>query len=141
MYAGLQEYFETLGWEVVTAQNAGLKGAKDKEIVDYVLGLGLDVFFQGLYKKPKDVIVGPQRNDPGWRGRFARENYRLIMKGTEEELVALGFSPRRARLIIKERPEREERWQKEILWSEFEDRFHVNDATWRIYRDLCHAAD
>jgi DNA primase small subunit len=108
-----------------------LDESQRKEIVDYVLGLGLDVFFQGLYKKPKDVIVGPQQNDPGWRGRFAREIYRLIMKGTEEELVDLGFSSRRARLIIKERPEREERWQKEILWSEFEDRFHVNDTTWR----------
>jgi len=35
MYAGLKEYFETLGWEVVTAQDAGLKAAKDKQIVDY----------------------------------------------------------------------------------------------------------
>jgi predicted nuclease of predicted toxin-antitoxin system len=35
MYAGLKEYFETLGWEVLTAQDAGLKGAKDKNIVDY----------------------------------------------------------------------------------------------------------
>jgi len=35
MYAGLKEYFETLGWEVTTAQEAGLKGAKDKDIVDY----------------------------------------------------------------------------------------------------------
>ena len=116
---------------VRTEQVRRLDESQRKEIVDYVLGLGLDVFFQGLYKKPKDVIVGPQRNDPGWRGRFAREAYRLVMRGTEEELVALGFSLRRARLIIKERPEREERWQKEILWSEFEDRFHVNDAVWR----------
>jgi predicted nuclease of predicted toxin-antitoxin system len=35
MYAGLKEYFETLGWEVQTAQEVGLKGAKDKDIVDY----------------------------------------------------------------------------------------------------------
>ena len=35
MYAGLKEYFETLGYEVATAQEAGLKGAKDKEIVKY----------------------------------------------------------------------------------------------------------
>jgi predicted nuclease of predicted toxin-antitoxin system len=35
MYAGLKEYFETLGWEVLTAQDAGLKGAKDKDIVEY----------------------------------------------------------------------------------------------------------
>ena len=35
MYAGLKEYFETLGWEVLTVQDAGLKAAKDKEVVDY----------------------------------------------------------------------------------------------------------
>ena len=35
MYAGLKEYFETLGWEVQTAQEAGLKGASDKDIVEY----------------------------------------------------------------------------------------------------------
>ena len=35
MYAGLKEYFETLGYDVITAQGAGLKGAKDREIVEY----------------------------------------------------------------------------------------------------------
>jgi predicted nuclease of predicted toxin-antitoxin system len=35
MYAGLKEYFETLGYEVLTAQEAGLKSAKDKDVVDY----------------------------------------------------------------------------------------------------------
>ena len=35
MYAGLKEYFEALGYEVLTAQEAGLKAAKDKDIVEY----------------------------------------------------------------------------------------------------------
>lgn len=35
MYAGLKEYFETLGWDVLTVQDAGLNGAKDKTIVEY----------------------------------------------------------------------------------------------------------
>lgn len=35
MYAGLKEYFETLGWEVLTAQDVGLKAAKDKDVVEY----------------------------------------------------------------------------------------------------------
>ncbi len=35
MYAGLKEYFETLGYQVMTAQDAGLKAAKDKEVVAY----------------------------------------------------------------------------------------------------------
>ncbi|MCW3993379.1 MAG: DUF5615 family PIN-like protein [Candidatus Bathyarchaeota archaeon] len=35
MYAGLKEYFEILGWDVLTAQGVGLQGAKDKGIVEY----------------------------------------------------------------------------------------------------------
>ncbi|RLI44221.1 hypothetical protein DRO69_07865 [Candidatus Bathyarchaeota archaeon] len=35
MYAGLKEYFEILGWDVITVQDAGLQGAKDKTIVEY----------------------------------------------------------------------------------------------------------
>jgi predicted nuclease of predicted toxin-antitoxin system len=35
MYAGLKEYFESLGYEVLTAQEAGLKSAKDKDVVEY----------------------------------------------------------------------------------------------------------
>jgi len=35
MYAGLKEYFETLGWEVLTVQDVGLQGAKDVDVVKY----------------------------------------------------------------------------------------------------------
>ena len=35
MYAGLKEYFETLGYEVTTAQEAGLRAAKDCDVVEY----------------------------------------------------------------------------------------------------------
>jgi predicted nuclease of predicted toxin-antitoxin system len=35
MYAGLKEYFEMLGYDVQTAQEAGLKAAKDRDVVEY----------------------------------------------------------------------------------------------------------
>ncbi len=35
MYAGLKEYFEALGYEALTAQESGLKAAKDREVVEY----------------------------------------------------------------------------------------------------------
>ena len=37
MYAGLKEYFEILGWDVITAQEAGLRGAKDRAVVEYAI--------------------------------------------------------------------------------------------------------
>jgi predicted nuclease of predicted toxin-antitoxin system len=35
MYTGLKEYSEALGYEVLTAQEVGLKGSKDRDIVEY----------------------------------------------------------------------------------------------------------
>jgi len=53
MYAGLKEYFETLGYEVLTAQDAGLKSAKDKEIVEYAKNNDLLLITQD--QKPADL--------------------------------------------------------------------------------------
>jgi predicted nuclease of predicted toxin-antitoxin system len=53
MYAGLKEYFETLGYEVLTAQEAGLKGAKDREVVEYAGKNGLILVTQD--QKPAEL--------------------------------------------------------------------------------------
>ena len=53
MYAGLKEYFETLGWTVLTAQDAGLKAAKDRDIVEYAEKHGLLLVTQD--QKPADL--------------------------------------------------------------------------------------
>jgi len=53
MYAGLREYFETLGYEVLTAQEAGLKGAKDRDIVEYAGKHGLVLVTQD--QKPAEL--------------------------------------------------------------------------------------
>jgi predicted nuclease of predicted toxin-antitoxin system len=53
MYAGLKEYFETLGYEVVTAQEAGLKAAKDRAVVEYARKHGLLLVTQD--QKPAEL--------------------------------------------------------------------------------------
>jgi len=53
MYAGLKEYFETLGYEVLTAQEAGLKGAKDRDVVEYAGRHGLVLVTQD--QKPAEL--------------------------------------------------------------------------------------
>ena len=53
MYAGLKEYFETLGYEVVTAQEAGLQSAKDRDIVEYAEKNGLILITQD--QKPAEL--------------------------------------------------------------------------------------
>ncbi len=58
MYAGLKEYFETLGWKTLTVQDAGLQGAKDKEIVEFAKKNNLLLVTQD--QKPAELadIVG-----------------------------------------------------------------------------------
>jgi predicted nuclease of predicted toxin-antitoxin system len=53
MYAGLKEYFETLGYEVLTAQEAGLKAAKDRDVVEYAGRHGLLLVTQD--QKPAEL--------------------------------------------------------------------------------------
>jgi predicted nuclease of predicted toxin-antitoxin system len=55
MYAGLKEYFETLGYEVVTAQEAGLSGTKDRTIVEYAGKHGLTLVTQD--QKPAELAA------------------------------------------------------------------------------------
>ena len=53
MFAGLKEFFEILGWEVITVQEAGLQGAKDKEVVEYAKKNNLILVTQD--QKPADL--------------------------------------------------------------------------------------
>jgi predicted nuclease of predicted toxin-antitoxin system len=58
MYSGLKEYFEILGWEVLTSQEVGLGGAKDQEIVAYAKSQNLLLVTQD--QKPAELaeLVG-----------------------------------------------------------------------------------
>lgn len=53
MYTGLREYFEILGWKVVTVQDVGLEGAEDKEVVEYAKGTDLLLVTQD--RKPAEL--------------------------------------------------------------------------------------
>jgi DNA primase small subunit len=116
-----------------------LDDVQRKEIVDYVIGLGLDPAEQGLYQGPQDiflenrhsVVIGPQLTDPGWRGRLAKGVYRIITELDQKQLTDLGFSRGAARHIIAQREQIEKDWSREILWSYFQDKWGVTDQVWR----------
>lgn len=46
MYTGLKEYFEILGWEVLTVQEVELQGARDKDVVVYAAKNDLTIITQ-----------------------------------------------------------------------------------------------
>jgi len=53
MYTGLKEYFETLGWEVMTIQDIGLKGTSDRKVIEYAKNNRLLIVTQD--QKPADL--------------------------------------------------------------------------------------
>ncbi|MEM2934336.1 MAG: DUF5615 family PIN-like protein [Halobacteria archaeon] len=58
MYSGLKEYFEILGWEALTVQEAGLQGARDKEIVEYAKSKDLLLVTQDQRSAELAELVG-----------------------------------------------------------------------------------
>ena len=54
MFAGLKEYFEILGWDVLTVQEAGLRGAKDRAVAEYAANNNLLLVTQD--QKPAELM-------------------------------------------------------------------------------------
>jgi len=64
MYEGLKEYFQILGWAVVTVRDIGLQGAKDQKIVEYA--------------KEKNLLLVTQDQKPAELADLMRVRYVLI---------------------------------------------------------------
>ena len=73
MFAGLKEFFEILGWEVITVQEAGLQGAKDKEIVEYA--------------KKNDLILVTQDEKPADLAELLGVKYVLVSRSLIAKIV------------------------------------------------------
>ena len=73
MFAGLKEFFEVLGWEVITVQEAGLQGAKDREIVEYA--------------KKNDLILVTQDEKPADLAELLGVKYVLVSRSLIAKIV------------------------------------------------------
>ena len=85
-----------------------------KEIVDYVLGIGLEAEFHGLGKrggKESRVLAGPDLYDLGWNGRIARGTYDFLLTASPEELEKIGLKKRVVDTIIQHRKTLLESWK------------------------------
>lgn len=106
-----------------------------KEIVDYVMALGLDPAEQGLYQDLLDdrfaVVVGPELTHPGWRGRLARGIYQILTEWDRQQLLDLGFTRGAANQILNERESIRNEWSRRMLWSSFQDKWRINEAVWK----------
>ena len=113
----------------------GLDDVQRREIVDYVMALGLDPAEQGLYQDLLDskhpFVVGPNLTDPGWRGRLARGVYQILTEWDQNSLVELGFTRGAAAQVLKDRERIKAEWPRKMLWSSFQDKWRINERVWR----------
>jgi len=83
-----------------------------KEIVDYMLGLGLEPTLQGFdFEKG----VGFNLEDFGWKGRIAKGTYELLTS-SQEQLEEVGLK-KISRVILQQRERILERWKRKGPWG------------------------
>ena len=76
-----------------------------KEIVDYVIGLGIEPAFHGLNEKGSKSYgaKGPSLDDLGWTRRIAKGTYEILLKATPEALECVGLHAKVIDILIKNR--------------------------------------
>jgi DNA primase small subunit len=101
-----------------------------KEIVDYVMGIGLDAEFHGLGKgaTAERRIAGPDLNDKGWRGRVARGTYDFLLTASEEDLLKTGLKRQQIKPLIDHGEAILKSWDKKGPWGAVKG---VSVETWK----------
>jgi len=91
-----------------------------KEIVDYVVGIGLETRFHGLEETGENksrVLAGPDLYDSGWRGRIARGTYDFLLTATPEELEKLGLTKKVIDTVIQHKETLLQSWKEKGPWG------------------------
>ncbi|MCZ2855581.1 MAG: DNA primase small subunit PriS [Candidatus Bathyarchaeota archaeon] len=89
-----------------------LNSTSRKEIVDYIVGIGLDPQLHGLSK-----IGGPNLDDFGWRGRIARGTYEYLLSATPEQLEKIGLPRGVIQSLGKHKERILESWKYKGPWT------------------------
>jgi DNA primase small subunit len=98
-----------------------------KEIVDYTVGIGLDLGFHGL-KETRGILIGPNLDDTGWEGRIARGTYGILLNPSEPELENSGLNRRIIEILTKQKDEVLESWRRNGPWNIVEG---VGVSSWK----------
>jgi len=103
-----------------------------KEIVDYLVGIGLELSLHGLGlkgEKNSRLLSGPRLDDFGWRGRIAKRTYELLKTANREELEKIGLNKKAVNSIIQNRETILENWkEKEETWGKIR---YISSESWR----------
>jgi DNA primase small subunit len=83
-----------------------------KEIVDYIVGIGLEPQLHGLSR-----VVGPNLDDFGWRGRIARGTYEYLLSATPKQLEKIGLRKGTIQRLSKHKERILESWKYKGPWA------------------------
>lgn len=87
-----------------------------KEIVDYVLGIGLDVSYHGLSKRSFRIVSSSEDlplSEFGWRGRLALAMRKFISNVQREDLEEIGLARDVVEKILSNKNEILKKWLEE----------------------------
>lgn len=102
-----------------------------KEIVDYLLGIGLETSFHGLEETGSNfshVLVGPDLRDLGWGGRIAKGTYDLLLRATPKELQKMELKKKIIEAVIQHKEALLESWKAKGPWGIIKD---VGFESWK----------
>jgi DNA primase small subunit len=126
-FSGHRGYHVHVETEAIKALDAVAR----KEIVDYVSGLGLSVFYHDITEK--SLRETPAYHDPrvakfGWRKRLASGIHAFILNAKEENLRKAGLKKNVAETILQNRDVILENWLNMGTWGAIRG---VGFKTWR----------
>ncbi len=91
----------------------GLDAEARREVVDYVMGIGLDIRLHGFEirgtRRPR-VVSCPKLDDVGWRGRLAKGVYEFLSIATRESLEGIGLRDKVIDIILAQRDQLLKGW-------------------------------
>jgi DNA primase small subunit len=101
-----------------------------KEIVDYLMGTGLEAEFHGLGRSssPDRRVSGPDLNDRGWRGRLAKGTYDFLLTASKEDLMKTGLKTIHINSLLNHREKILKSWSEKGPWGAIKN---ISSETWR----------
>lgn len=83
-----------------------------KEIVDFIMGIGLEPTLHGF-----KMAEGPKLEDFGWKGRIAKGTYEFLLTATKEQLEKTGLKKKTASQIVQQKEKILESWKQKGPWK------------------------
>jgi DNA primase small subunit len=96
-----------------------------KEIVDYIIGLGIKLFENKQKKDTKNTKF--RLHDFGWNRRLKVGMKTVLSNATEDDLTKIGFNKKMLELLVEKKDTLIDRCLDEGYWDGF---FGVGDGTW-----------